>query len=121
MKTYTLLTDEVLADLAKAQDAHAYTELYQRYWGVLHRFCHRLLRDEAQTTDTVQDVFVHFWENAPQLELGLSLSSYIADRLDISEGTVKKQVSNALRLLRAKLGCAFFFGVMQVIWWYGSQ
>jgi len=48
MKTYTLLTDEVLADLIKAQDAHAYTELYQRYWGVLHRFCHRLLRDEAQ-------------------------------------------------------------------------
>src|SRR5690606_23361354 len=91
MKTYTLLTDEVLADLAKAQDAHAYTELYQRYWGVLHRFCHRLLRDEAQTTDTVQDVFVHFWENAPQLELGFSLSSYIADRLDISEGTEKNK------------------------------
>ncbi|MFB2118862.1 RNA polymerase sigma factor [Parapedobacter sp. 2B3] len=193
MKTYALLTDEVLADLVKEQDTYAYTELYQRYWGALHRFCHRLLRDEAQATDTVQDVFVHFWENAPQLELRFSLSSYlygaarnqviryirkekvkasylsqldlsegefmtdeplrvaeleklveqeienlpprmrevfelsrkaylshkeIADRLDISEGTVKKQVSNALRLLRAKLGCIFFLGVMQVIWWW---
>ena len=95
MKTYTLLTDEVLADLVKAQDVHAYTELYQRYWGVLHRFCHRLLRDEAQATDTVQDVFVHFWENAPQLELRFSLSSYLY-------GAARNQVIRHIRKEKVK-------------------
>lgn len=192
MKTYTLLADDVLADLVRQADRQAYTEVYRRYWGVLHRFCHRMLHDEEQATDTVQDVFARLWENALQLELRSSLQSYlyaaarnqiirhirrervkvqylnqldlgegelvvdeqlrvaeleklveqeienlppkmravfelsrkaylthkeIARQLNISEGTVKKQVSNALRLLRAKLGCYFFLGIMQAGVW----
>ncbi len=188
METYTLLADDVLADLVRQEDRQAYAEVYRRYWAVLHRFCQRMLRDEEQATDTVQDVFAHLWEHAAQLDLKLSLHSYlygaarnqiirhirhervkaqylhqlvfdeselladerlrvaelerlverevenlppkmrevfelsrkaylthkeIAARLNISEGTVKKQVSNALRLLRAKLGCYFFLGVLQ--------
>jgi RNA polymerase sigma factor, sigma-70 family/RNA polymerase sigma-70 factor, Bacteroides expansion family 1 len=51
----------------------------------------------------------------------LSRNSYmsyreIAKTLDISEGTVKKQIHNALKLLKNKLMYSFFFLIMKLIW-----
>ena len=45
----------------------------------------------------------------------------IADQINISEGTVRKQVHNAIRLLRARLSSYFFGMVAWLILWLGQQ
>jgi len=44
----------------------------------------------------------------------------IADQINISEGTVRKQVHNAIRLLRARLSSYFFGIVAWLILWLGQ-
>ncbi len=196
MDRYAELTDAVLADLLATGDRKAFTAIYNRYWAVLHRFSHRLLRDEDLATDTIQEIFTHLWEHAGKLHITTSLRSYlygatrnqiirlirkekvranylvnlqfdesaystdervrerelarlieeevnrlpakmrqvfelsrkahlsykeIADQTQISEGTVRKQVHNAIKLLRARLSSYFFSAIMHLILWIGQQ
>lgn len=42
----------------------------------------------------------------------------IADRIGVSEGTVRNQVYNALNKLRSRLSCMFFLQLMSTILWF---
>jgi RNA polymerase sigma-70 factor (ECF subfamily) len=42
----------------------------------------------------------------------------IADRIGVSEGTVRNQVYNALIKLRSRLSCMFFLQLMSTILWF---
>ena len=192
MAPYTTLSDADLTVLLKQQDQKAYTVIYDRYWALLFRHASRMLRDEEQAADVIQDLFTVMWTNAETLEINTSLTSYlyaalrnrilklirrekvqvnylitlpdfekeghnitdeilrekelqlqiekeismlppkmreifelsrkahmsyrqIAEETNITEGTVKKQVYNALKILRARLGMMFFMGVIKLI------
>jgi len=181
MIIYSALSDDELAFLLQKADHVAYTEIYKRYWALLYRNAYKMLHDEDEATDIVQDIFTKLWEKAEHFQLTTSLSSYlyaavrntiitlinrnklkryyhasledfvnrgeyitentilekelaakiekeiaalpekmrlvfelsrksnlsyaeIAEKLDISEGTVKKQVHNAIKILRFKIG-----------------
>ncbi|WP_316817230.1 RNA polymerase sigma-70 factor [Pedobacter nyackensis] len=185
MVKYNGLSDTELTDLLKSGDHAAYTEIYHRYWPVLFRHARKMLRDDDEATDVVQEVFATFWSKSAELIFTVSLSSYlysatrnkiidlvnrnklktnylvslqafidkgefitdnavrehelsnqieseiarlpkkmrqifelsrkqnlsykqIADEIEISEGTVKKQISNAIKILKIKLGSLYF-------------
>ncbi|WP_257668946.1 RNA polymerase sigma-70 factor [Parapedobacter tibetensis] len=167
--------------MIRNKDHAAFKAVYDRYWELLYRHAMRMIGDEEEVKDIIQEVFLSLWNKAPQLELHTSLSAYlytavrnrvlnlieknqtrnsyrtyleasssayhciteddvrakelqrlieaevnnlpakmrvvfqlsreedqsykqIAHKLEISEKTVKKQVSNALKVLRMKLG-----------------
>jgi RNA polymerase sigma-70 factor, ECF subfamily len=179
--TLRTLPDHELIDLLKSGEHAAFIEIYERYWTVLYLHARKILRNEAEAEDVVQEIFSSLWLKRENVFLKSTLSSYlyssvrykifnqiehkkvisdylrslqqfikegeliteelyrekelaeliekeiqalpskmrqifelsrkqylsykeIAEELEISEHTVKSQVSNALRILKLKLG-----------------
>jgi RNA polymerase sigma-70 factor (ECF subfamily) len=46
------------------RDRDAFRELHQRYSGVLYSTAYKVLNDESEAEDVVQDVFVQIWDKA---------------------------------------------------------
>lgn len=181
---YRKCSDQELVVLLKQQDHGSFTEIYKRYWAVLFRHARKMLSDDDEAGDIVQDIFTLLWTKALEIEISSSLSSYlyssvrhkvftrmnrsklkaahldsledfiekgvystdewlqekeltasiesevarlprkmreifelsrkehlsyqqIADRLQITDHTVRKQISNALKVLKTKFGVFF--------------
>jgi len=182
---YNLLTDNELLALLNKGDERAFSVIYERYWPLLLRHAKRMLSDDEDVRDVLQEVFSKLWNQAFDLEINTALASYlyaltrnrilnviahqkvrinhidslssfmeneqvstdylvrerqlslliekeiallpekmrvifdlsrnkhlsykeIAQKLSISENTVKKQINNALKILRLKLGLVAF-------------
>jgi RNA polymerase sigma-70 factor (ECF subfamily) len=180
MSAFQNLSDQELVDLSKSGTHNAFEEIYERNWGLLFFHALKMLNDEDEAKDVVQEVFLSFWDKADKLHIKSSLAAYlfsatrnkvlniirdkktrdgyvdlfslyladsanvvlekveekellrnielviqslpekmklvfelsrnehlshklIAERLSISEGTVKRQISNALQVLRRQL------------------
>ncbi|WP_316828556.1 RNA polymerase sigma-70 factor [Pedobacter miscanthi] len=185
MGNYNMHTDDELFLLLKKGNHRAYAVLYERYWAILFRYARKIIQNDEEARDVVQDVFVMLWSKAETLEIQISLSSFlytstrnsilkifqrgkvknnylsslaefieqennttdhlvrdrelanrietevallppkmrevfqlsrrfylshreIATQMEISDQTVKKQMANALKILRLKLGTFFF-------------
>lgn len=183
---YKLLTDVQLADRLNQGDDIAFEEIYRRYWTVLYNFSRKMLQDNEQAKDIVQDIFTKLYvqigvldfqqikfapylyalvrnavitlinrnklklnyivsfqdyvnageyvtdnqvlENETQRQIDQEIASLpskmreifelsrkahlsrkeIAEATQLSEETVKKQIYNALKILRSKLKAYFF-------------
>ncbi|UKJ06808.1 RNA polymerase sigma factor [Solitalea lacus] len=180
MISYRERTDNDLFHLLKEGNHAAYEEIYKRYWAILFRHARRILQNDEESKDIIQDIFTMLWVKSADIALTSNLSSFlyasvrnrvldlidknkvrsnyllileneinsdrvsiehemhekelariiekeisllppkmreifelsrkaelpykeIADQLAISENTVKKQISNALKILRSKL------------------
>jgi RNA polymerase sigma-70 factor (ECF subfamily) len=189
MNAYAHFTDAELAQKLNLLDKTAFAEVYDRYWAVLYSHARRLLRDNEQAGDVVQDIFTSLLQNMGKLNPAIPLSSYlyasvrnriismirhdkvqmnyltylksyttegvyatddivrerelkeqierevallppkmravfemsrrahlshkeIADNASISEETVKRQISFALKILRSKLSCWLLLYIM---------
>ncbi|WP_110831479.1 RNA polymerase sigma factor [Pedobacter nutrimenti] len=77
MMTYNQLSDNDLLLLLKQRDHQAYTEIYKRYWSVLYRYSRKILQNENESKDVIQDVFVMIWSKSDQLDIHSSLSSFL--------------------------------------------
>lgn len=185
MIDYRKLSDYILLQHFKDGDRLAYEEVYHRYWALLFSHGRKILQDDEEAKDLVQDVFTVLWRDGKTLVLKTSLSAYlyavlrykvfdlidrnkvkngyldsleqfitennyssdylirekqlgqlieeeiaalppkmreifelsrkanlsyqqISEKLGISDNTVKKQINNALRILRGRLGTALF-------------
>ena len=185
MADYSKFSDAELTELLRNGNHAAYTEIYRRYWSLLYRNALKMLKDEDEATDIIQEIFTVLWEKAPELTFTSSISSYlytavknriinlinknklrdvyytslqefiekgtyitdeqllerelalmiekeiaalpskmrvifelsrkeglsheqISRRVDISEGTVKKQIHNAIKILRTRFPFVFF-------------
>ena len=53
-----------MADLVLGRSEHAIETLYGRYRPLLHSVVMRIMQDEAETDDVLQDVFIQVWERA---------------------------------------------------------
>lgn len=179
--TFSHLNESELLQRFKAGDKVVFEEIYKRHWAILFRHARRMLKNDEEAKDVVQDVFTVFLTRAFELNIQTSLSSYlysavrykifdlidrskvhtnylsslekfindgtyitddtirerelskaiereisqlpekmrkvfelsrkhnfsykeISTQMKISENTVKKQISNALKILRVKLG-----------------
>ena len=184
MAFYHQNSDLELAALLANDDDQAFAEIYERYKGVLYMHAYRMLGDEEEAKDVLQELFTTLWGHRKEIKITSSFSAYlyksvrnrifdiiahrkveqryvsslasfiengecvtdnqlrekeltvmiekevsllppkmrqvfelsrnenlsykeIADELKISDKTVKKQVSNALNILRQKLDIAF--------------
>lgn len=77
MADYARYDDSRLVELLRERDAHAYTEIYTRFWPVLFGHARRMLRDEDEATDVVQDIFAALWEKAAVFKPTGSLAGYL--------------------------------------------
>lgn len=184
MKDYKLYTDLELFALLAQDDHLAFEAVYDRYKGVLFMHAYRILGDQEEAKDVLQELFAGLWHKRTSIHVTSSVSSYlygavrnrifdmlahkkveqnylislaefidagecqtdhgireielaeiierevgllpqkmrqifemsrqqnlshkqIADQLGISDKTVKKQVSNALIILREKIDIAY--------------
>jgi RNA polymerase sigma-70 factor (family 1) len=181
MSIYSKLSDMELTGLLRSGNRAAFSEIYNRYWDGLYIHCLKMLKDESEAQDLVQELFISLWEKSNELDLKINVAGYlyvtarhrvlnairkrrnydkfidalsdyivvmddtildqisekelaaaidneiqhlpdkmkevficsrrdylshreIAERLGISDKTVKKQVANAIRILRLKIG-----------------
>lgn len=61
MNIYTTLTDRELTDRLGDQDIRAFEEIYNRYWEVMLEFARKLVQDNDQAKDVVQDTFINLY------------------------------------------------------------
>ncbi|TZF84909.1 RNA polymerase sigma-70 factor [Pedobacter sp. BS3] len=77
MSAYSALTDqELVAFLCEGNEA-AFTAIYNRYWAVLYAHARKMLRDDDEAMDVVQDIFTTLWKKSGGLILTTSIKSYL--------------------------------------------
>jgi RNA polymerase sigma-70 factor, Bacteroides expansion family 1 len=103
---YGKYTDQELVPLVKAGDATAFAEVYERYWELLLRFALRVLQDQEQAEDAVQDVFLALWDKHHAMAEPHSLSAYLY-------GAVKNRVMNLID--RSKVRQAYLKAVADTV------
>lgn len=67
---------ELLQQLKKGNEA-ALDFIYRHYWEGLFFYSYHLLKDKQACEDLIQDIFVRLWANREQLDIQLSLRSYL--------------------------------------------
>lgn len=74
---YKKCSDYELLTLLRQQDHHSFTEIYQRYWAILFRHARKMLHDDIEASDVVQDIFTMMWSRSIELDINTNLSSYL--------------------------------------------
>jgi len=77
MNLNSQFSDYQLIQLVKSGDHNAFSEIYNRYWGILYVHCLKMLKDEAEAQDVVQDLFITFWTKSAELDLKTNLVGYL--------------------------------------------
>lgn len=78
MGSYSAYTDLELLSLLKEDDRHAFTEIYNRYKGLLFVHAFKRLKNELEAEDAVHDLFAKLWLNREQLTLATdNFSGYL--------------------------------------------
>jgi RNA polymerase sigma-70 factor (ECF subfamily) len=77
MNQFGTYTDQELLKLLREQNRAAFTEVYNRYWAVLATFATKMIEDEEQAIDIVQDIFTNIWKASETLEITSSIKSYL--------------------------------------------
>lgn len=77
MISYSAYTDvELLAGLNQG-DHQAFTEIYNRYWQVLYLHAHKMLKDEDEAMDVVQDIFSVLWNRRADQVVHTNAKAYL--------------------------------------------
>lgn len=73
------LSDNRLIDLIKEDNHPAFTTLVNRYWEELYRHIHARLKDEENTRDILQEIFITAWKNRATIytDANGTLASYL--------------------------------------------
>lgn len=68
--------EEYLVQMAEGS-RQAFTELYNRYWEDLYVTAAKVLREQKEAEDVVQDVFLSMWNRRNELNIQGSLAAYL--------------------------------------------
>lgn len=77
MADYKILSDQELTALLRQGDHTAYTEIYNRYSGVLYLHAYNKLRLREEARDIIQELFTVLWNNHEDSQFTTSLSGYL--------------------------------------------
>lgn len=82
MDTKGGLSDIILAEQLKSGSHAAYTEIYERYFGILYIHACKKMHDQEDARDLVQEIFVNLWSRREYLvpERGIAPYLYSAVR-----------------------------------------
>lgn len=70
-------SDSEIIQRLKVDDKKALTALYNNYWKVLYISSYNLLKDKEVCEEIIQDVFIDLWNKRKDLEIKVSLQSYL--------------------------------------------
>lgn len=73
---YNSYGDRELIACLKEDDMAAFDEIYHRHADQIYRFLHRILQDQEQCNDVIQNVFAWLWEHRGSVQI-TSLKSYL--------------------------------------------
>ncbi len=71
------LPDSELLSLLRGGNRDAFTEIYDRYNGVLYLFAYNRLRDREEAKDIIHELFLSVWTKHKDLHLTINLSAYL--------------------------------------------
>lgn len=95
MAQYAAYIDEALVPLLKKGDREAYTEIYNRYHGLLYIFAYNRLKDREEAKDIIQELFLKLWYNHASIKISgrLSVYLYTAVRNRVINSIARQQVA----------------------------
>ena len=93
---YRNLSDAELTLLLKEGDEVAFTEIYNRHWKLIYVHVYKMLRDEDEAKDVVQEVFGNLWIKAASIKNNLNISGllYTSARNKVFDLIEKNKVRN---------------------------
>ena len=71
------LSEDELVDHARRGDVDAFEQLYRVHSGRVFALCLRLVGDQVEARELVQDVFVRAWEALPRFRADASLTTWL--------------------------------------------
>ncbi|TCC95730.1 RNA polymerase sigma-70 factor [Pedobacter hiemivivus] len=77
MPVYQSLTDAELFSLLCNSDHKAYTEIYDRYSGLLYVHAYKRIRNREEARDLIHELFSVLWSKRDQIILKTELSAYL--------------------------------------------
>jgi RNA polymerase sigma-70 factor (ECF subfamily) len=72
-----MLIDQELIALLKNDDRDAFAEIYKRYWTVMYMHTQKMIRDEDDARDIVQEVFTSLWIKKQSINSDINLAGYL--------------------------------------------
>lgn len=75
--SYTQLEDTELTDLIRNGDEGAFAEIYQRHWMVMYNHALKMLNNEEDARDVIQDLFATVWTKAKHIQSNTNLPGYL--------------------------------------------
>ncbi len=104
MKSLETFSDAELLELIKCNDCIAFAEAYERYWMVMYSHVRRMLNNEDDAKDVVQEVFTTLWLKAGLIQGETNLPGYLYT-------TARHKVINLVRHEKVRNG---YIGSLQV-------
>lgn len=107
MHQYRQLSETHLIYLLKTGDHLAFTEIYNRFFGILYVFVQKRIKDEDHAKDILQDLFSQLWIKRETLNFSGPLPAYLYKAvrnkmLDFIQKTdTQRKYINELELLDA--------------------
>jgi RNA polymerase sigma-70 factor (family 1) len=95
MPGYGVYSDKELAYLLNDSDKAAFTEIYNRFYGVLYRHAYKSLPDPEALKDMLQEVFVYLWNNRTNIKPEENLAAYLYT-------SIRNKLINNFRHLKIK-------------------
>lgn len=77
MSVYSKYADHILLNLLMEDDQLAFTEIFERYSRLLVNHAYKILGNQDEANDVVQDVFLSIWNKRYELIITGSISSYL--------------------------------------------
>lgn len=77
MNNLSHLRDDELLERLQAGDKLAYRVIYDRYWAILFRHARKMLQDDSEAQDTIQEIFTILWIKSNELSIQAPLGAYL--------------------------------------------
>lgn len=74
---YSVLSDAELVAYLRNGDENAFTEIYNRYKGILHVHAYKKLGSFEEAKDVLQDMFTWIWNNRESLPYTENIAGYL--------------------------------------------
>lgn len=97
MEVYCDYRDDELALLLEEGNKAAYTELYNRYKGLIYVHAYRILQDREEAKDVVQELFAVLWTRRETLNYSNGFAAYVysAARNKVLDRIARKKVASS--------------------------
>ena len=76
-RKFNALSDKELLFFLKEESQDAFEEIYRRYWSLMYMNALKMLKDEDDTRDVLQDAFTCLWLNRETIDENSNLAGYL--------------------------------------------